>query len=526
MLERPKVRNFSFKTLDTKNEINEDNKKHLQTLLKKCSTEIITSNMNNINGTFTIGNNSEIEANFKGNSKIENSFEALNENKFKETIDLTFPITSRYLDETEEHCDVHRVLTLKPPNINFEYLENPSKFPKINNKNSLLTHTTTNQLEFVNNEKFGNNINLNINKDLLMNPSENTNTSNSLNRVELENRKKPSKSSSNNSNIVDDDRIKQMRLNELRKSHTQKSLLSNNNVVTVSKNNHSEKSKSDSSSFSDFNNNNDDSSNYSGASSCSDFAIVDIKTFTGEFYTLSKLERKIFPKELDVFNMLNRNTTNDMDDIVNRQRTSNYNTSTSENFLKDRENHNAKDDLKKRKGKLLQKNLLIYVSPDSEQQLFNLELNDCYLELGSKYKINSKSHNNKCNDLPNTLYSFNIWKNQHIYAFYVSNEEERNNWVKEINDVIGSNEITNNYFFTKIIYNNPKKLLTVKRARRKVDGKLLAVKVFEKNEGNSIHTEFLNSVWKDVSIINALNHPYVIKIYDKVENKDSINLGK
>jgi hypothetical protein len=291
-----------------------------------------------------------------------------------------------------------------------------------------------------------------------------------------------------------------------------------------------------------------------------------IKSFTGEFYTLNKLERKIFPKELEVFYMLNRNTTNDFSEMLFNQKSNTNNnsnnnlnmnlsnTSATNELFEIREHgiHHNSDDLKKRKGKLIDKTLLVYVNTESEQLLTTLDLQDSYLEVGSKYKINNNNNNNSNsnnvkgnnnalfnnikdtsnfnnnnnnkNQIPNTLYSFNIWKNQRNYAFYVASEDERNQWIKQINSVIGSNEITNNYYFTKTIYVNQKKHLIVKRARRKIDGKLLAIKKYTKIDGNNEQSELLNMTWKDVSIINVLKHPYVLKIFDKVEDKDSVSL--
>ena len=545
--------------------------------LKKCATNIDQHN--------SLFRNFSLDKNFGNNSKnssiLEDSLILNGDTKsiFKEDEKaLKYTLTTRYMDDIDEFCDIQKVLVMKEANLNLDKLEDKKNPKKISENN-----VKSQQLEFINNNKIASiEINMNYNNNLFLRNSK-TN-SNIIDLVDCTLQQKSSmidsslkKDKENSANIENDDNkmkeIKQERLNEIKKQQTKgmqntsnlikndiisskssnlsscESLEFQNNLKDNKKNKKSssivknssnekksnkKKSKSsisvssNSSSLSDLNNgvgvankqkNNliveekhDDSSNISSGSEL-EFNNNNIVKFESELYCLPTLERVVLPKEMEIFSKLNftKNVTQDFSSLIKMNNFNNFN-----NIQAPKEN--PLQQLKIRRGKLLGKTLLVYASNNvnSQQILSTLDLKDCYLELGLKYKLTEKIEN-----IPDTLYSFNLWNNQKQYSIYCIDEDQRNKWLEMIKKAIGSDLANNNYYILESVYKNKEKSLTVRKAKRKIDGKTLAIKCYLKNNSN---VNCLNNVWREFSVINTLRHPYVIHIYDKVENSESISL--
>ena len=247
--------------------------------------------------------------------------------------------------------------------------------------------------------------------------------------------------------------------------------------------------------------NNAQSLSQSFYSNCSSMSLAeynkDMETYNSQVYCLENLDRMFFPTELDLLIKLNNNLAEG-----NNKLSSKFDRSCN--------------DLKLRKAKLIYKTLLIYKDSETQQILSTINLDNCVAEIGSKYKLNHKS-------LPTSLWSLLLSNDNKQYIFYLDSQAERDTWYKKINDL--SFEAINNYSISQTVYENPFKELKIQKAKRKSDGKYFAIKTYQKSKIISEDNETLKNVAINYNLSNTLKHDYLLYIEQKIENKDSINIG-
>lgn len=465
----------------------------------------------------------------KKNTIQEESFENLKNTE--RSINTQNEISINYLEGTDEFNDKNEILEMRINNFNLEDIHNKIvKFP--NNKRTL--EKTIKSINYDNNNSSSNIIDVDYN--LLKKQKTNKKISNTvsnkqdINESVLKNErilniiknntntfKKDIKkdeylnyfedNSSENVSIdllKKDDSINKRQLNliDIKNVGNMQNLQNAQNFQNV----HNAQIESGINGLSK--NDNSDDSNISSLSSLSNSIMSkkdEVISYTNYLYTLDNFERKVFPKELEIFSKLNKCETQ----ILNLK------ISDKDNLDMDK-----KEDLKIRKIKLLQNSLFIYKNMDSEQLLALIEINDnTFLDLGPKYKMT--------NDQNECIYywNFTIWKDSKSYSFYSNSIDIMKACVDMINKVISQNDIFQLYRISKTpIYVNKKKLLNIYRAKRKTDGKNVILKVINKNEGNTNHSLIINTYLKEYKILNSLKHPYIIHNYMIVDKLESIKI--
>jgi len=238
-------------------------------------------------------------------------------------------------------------------------------------------------------------------------------------------------------------------------------------------------------------------------SNCSSMSLSehndDMETYTNQLYCLDNLERFVFSTELDCLMKLNNDT------------------SVEKNAkLKDTKFNKSFKDLKLRKTKIIYKTLLIYKDSESQQLLSTINIDNCFAEKGSRYKLNYQS-------MPKFLWSLLLTNDNKEYIFYYDSQSERDLCVKKIND-LSADDITNNnnYSVCQIIYENSYKGLKVIKVRRKSDGKYLVIKSYQRNQNNS---NIIKEVINNYNLAQFFKHQNLLHIEQKIEYKESINIS-
>lgn len=465
----------------------------------------------------------------KKNTIQEESFENLKNTE--RSINTQNEISINYLEGTDEFNDKNEILEMRINNFNLEDIHNKIvKFP--NNKRTL--EKTIKSINYDNNNSSSNIIDVDYN--LLKKQKTNKKISNTvsnkqdINESVLKNERILNIIKNNTNtfkkdikkdeylNYFEDNSSENVSIDLLKKDDSinkrQLNLIDIKNVgnmqnlqnVQNAQNVHNAQIESGINGLSK--NDNSDDSNISSLSSLSNSIMSkkdEIISYTNYLYTLDNFERKVFPKELEIFSKLNKCETQ----ILNLK------ISDKDNLDMDK-----KEDLKIRKIKLLQNSLFIYKNMDSEQLLALIEINDnTFLDLGPKYKMT--------NDQNECIYywNFTIWKDSKSYSFYSNSIDIMKACVDMINKVISQNDIFQLYRISKTpIYVNKKKLLNIYRAKRKTDGKNVILKVINKNEGNTNHSLIINTYLKEYKILNSLKHPYIIHNYMIVDKLESIKI--
>lgn len=425
-------------------------------------------------------------------NKITEELEEIKQDIMEDTIDSQ-ALNSMILSVDpfiDEYADVKKVFICKRPKLNIDQMETPWKYSP--EKDMKAIEAYNNQDANISLSFFGDfsNNNTIVNNNI---PGFKNNNLLLFNSETLNNEKKDSNVNSNTQVKKDiapnDAKVKQLRLSEIRKTHT---LISNNKSEISHINKSSicdESNKSD-----------DDKSDYSGVSSASDFVIDDFKTYSAVIFTMSKIERKVIPKAIEFYLKINQHNDNDIEGL-----------GFDEHFNKMKI---TEKDIFRRYGKLIDKTFMIYPNDVSQQLIISIDLTDAYIEFGTKYKIETKNSNSLF------FYSFVIYSNDKCYTFYSTTEEDRSKWIKELNKGIGFCEIEDLYKIKKKIFT--KDHMSVVKARRKNDNQPVTIKIYKKS---LISNEQISNIARESTILRTFKHPYLIHFYEKLEMKDEIFIG-
>lgn len=444
----------------------------------------------------------------KKSSNQEDSFE--NVKQTDRSLNNENEISINYLEGTDEFNDKNEMLEMKIPILSIEDMS--KKIVKFTNKKINLSNTIK-SINYENNNSSSNIIDVDYNllkKQTTKNKISNT-ISPSIKESTLKNERLENIKKTNTiKNVITSKKDEFLNYFDYSDGeNTSKREVKGNNLIDIKnagKIGNIQTNKNDngiikqSSRDSEYTSSLSSLSNYSNSLKSSDKII----SYTNYLFTLDNFERKIFPKELEIFSKLNKNETQIF--------SFNLNSPLNES--------NKKEDLKIRRIKLLQNSLFIYTNMESDQLLASIEINDnTFLDLGPKYKMTNEKNESIY------YWNFTIWKDSKSYSFYSNDIEIMKTCVEMINKVISQNDIFQLYRISKTpIYGNKKKLLNIYRAKRKTDGKHVILKVINKNEGNSNHSLVMNSYLKEYKILNSLKHPYIIHNYLLAEKLDSVKI--
>lgn len=529
--------------------------------LKKNSTLIQSHHTTN---NFISSINSLCNKNFKFECNNNNDNDLINLNTYS---NLNYNINSdtedsdiclkkenlKYIKDIEEYADIKKVYFNKKPQLNVDLLENPWKaninnnykdkeyyldatnisqsfFGNFDNQNNKNNNNINNDLSRLNNNiynkisnsssikqnniKYTNNNCITSNYNVECIPNLNTEDKYSQNFTDISalsnnnsfnnNILNSKESKKSNNLIINDKKLKEQRLKEIKRNKSVISVVTNNsNNLSIIKPNNTNLSINKASVLLESNNSiSEDKSDYSSMSSASDFEMNNINTYNSPIYSLIKIERKLIPKAVEFYLKINKQNDND-------------NNTDGLNFIDHFNADNITEkDIYKRYGKLIETTLFVYESDISQKLIISIDLNDTYNEIGPIYKINN-NNNLKCTNY--YYYSFTIYNNEKSFTFYSVSEDSRNSWIKEINKAIGFNNITDLYSIKKEVYKRNN--VTVNIAKRKSDLMKIAIKTINKY---NLSLDKINSIKNETSIIKNFKHPYIVKFYEKIEDKSYI----
>jgi hypothetical protein len=126
------------------------------------------------------------------------------------------------------------------------------------------------------------------------------------------------------------------------------------------------------------------------------------------------------------------------------------------------------------------------------------------------------------------FYCFSVIYPKKSRFYYVDNEEEYFNWLKQIRKAIGYANLTDIYDVKVYFMLNKEKLGNgkfglVRLGIHKGTGRKVAIKIMSKKDMNNQDLELVKT---EIEILKISQHPYIIRLYDIFENADFIYISK
>jgi|LauGreDrversion4_2_1035121.scaffolds.fasta_scaffold22969_7 hypothetical protein len=126
------------------------------------------------------------------------------------------------------------------------------------------------------------------------------------------------------------------------------------------------------------------------------------------------------------------------------------------------------------------------------------------------------------------FYCFSVIYPKKSRFYYVDNEEEYFDWLKQIRKAIGYANLTDIYDVKVYFMLNKEKLGNgkfglVRLGIHKATGRKVAIKIMSKKDMNNQDLELVKT---EIEILKISQHPYIIRLYDIFENADFIYISK
>jgi serine/threonine protein kinase len=119
------------------------------------------------------------------------------------------------------------------------------------------------------------------------------------------------------------------------------------------------------------------------------------------------------------------------------------------------------------------------------------------------------------------LYCFSVIYPKKSRFYYVDNEEEYQNWMRNIRRATGYANLTDIYDVKDKLGNG--KFGLVRLGIHKISGRKVAVKIMNKKD---MTLQDLELVKTEIEILKVCQHPNIIRLYDVFENVDFIYISK
>jgi hypothetical protein len=125
------------------------------------------------------------------------------------------------------------------------------------------------------------------------------------------------------------------------------------------------------------------------------------------------------------------------------------------------------------------------------------------------------------------FYCFSVIYPKKSRFYYVDNEQDYSNWLKQIRKAIGYANLTDIYD-VKVYFNLKKEKLgngkfgLVRLGIHKATGRKVAIKIMSKKDMNNQDLELVKT---EIEILKISQHPYIIRLYDIFENADFIYIS-